>query len=447
MTGRVQAAWESAVVEIDEWVGDQQKDIVPGAFDDFHATWVAVKDQIETNGNYGASAKVFRDQILGPQLGKTIGKHLVASRWQSNMFFQDRLGKLAAIATEAFDERTIGDATKGKRIEYVPHFTNQPDSLKGGAPTNQRGRLTLVGYTPAEAVEKLKELGVVHDLEPEVPFKSIMRSNRRYGNVLPMHSDYVSGEFELPTVAAAISHGITTGMWGVGTGGDNRLLQVIRSGGLLSTSERYRQGISVNTTTPAGDIRSGVDHVLFGCMGKSHYGDVKVVYKDSAYLRRDVLLTNRDFGPQVTRYPSYRKYHNSIRKDASAKGYEESINTNPYEPLSPRARQAHINSITNKNSVGSLSASNNEWNIGPSVPVEDWAHVLVPNVAAKTETDELFDRLMREGRIAERPEVLVDGSNSGIAYEKAFKRLPSGQTSFTPPPLPTRKSENGATTV
>jgi hypothetical protein len=222
---------------------------------------------------------------------------------------------------------------------------------------------------------------------------------------------------------------------------------VIESGGLMSTAERYRQGISVQTTTPAGDIRSGVDHVLFGCMGESQYGNIKIVYKDQAYLRRDVLITNRDFGPQQTRYPSYRKYHNSMRKKADMAGYKEETNTNPYKPLSPRARQAHINGIMKGQGYygaltpDQLNAGNNEWNIAHVVPVEDWAYVMVPDEDQRKGTEDLLQKMLAEGRISEAPRVIVSSGFRNTNTKELIRRVET----WTEPELPTRRSVNATT--
>lgn len=354
-------------------------------------------------------------------LGRVLGAWMSTNPNANQVAVGDVVGKLAN-ATNA-----VWAPPGDKRIEYVPH-----DVPGQNAPTNQRGRLTIEGYSPEEAIEKLKDLGVVHDLEPEVPFQSVLRSSRRYGAVLPLLSEYVQGEAPLPTIPAAITHGLTGGMWGAAAK-DNRLKLVLESGGLLSTSERFRQGIAVATTTPAGDIRSGVDHVLFGCMGMSHYGDIKIVYKDSAYLRRDVLITNRDFGPQNTRYPSYRKYHNEHRK----KGGEDDTDTNIYKPLSAGARQTHINDIMGgvHSEPDRLSASNNEWNIGPSVPIEDMATIIVPNKVQADGVNLMLDKMLREGRISERPKVLA--ASSGAASAKTHIRRTAN---WMPVPVPKKGS-------
>lgn len=291
------------------------------------------------------------------------------------------------------------DEGGGKRIEYVPHGGGQE------APTNQRGRLTLEGYSPAEAMQRLQDLGIIHEAEEQVPFSSIMRSERRYGVVSPLHSDYVSGEAPLPKIPTAIVHGTS-----------NDLAPVLDSGGLLPINERFKVGIPLNGTIPLNDIKGGVDHVVFAAMSNqnspySGYGSgANIVYKDSAYLRRDILITDRAFGSGSSRYPAYRNYMNGFRRQAG----EASADVNIYEPLSPKARQLHIDSSLRR--VGghksNLGPHDNEWDLGGGVPIEDMAVIVVGDQSAKRRVDEHLDRLLREGRISERPEVDVGSVTS-----------------------------------
>lgn len=300
-----------------------------------------------------------------------------------------------------------------KRIEFVPHTMDRQQ-----ANASQRGRLTFIGYTPEEASAKAKDLGLVHDVEEHVPFRSIMRGRRRFGQVAPLHSDYVSGQAPLPTIPSAIVHGMDSGA----------LKTVFESGGLMPIAERYKLGISLAGSTIArNDIAAGVDFYVFAAMGTtaSAYGDANVVYKDSAFLRRDVLITDRVFsasGGGDGRYPSYRNYHNRHRKAVGIKDANQSA----YAIMEPEARQSHINErYSVARSASNLSASNNEWDLR-GMPIEDMATVYVPNSTKERELNQILDHMVAQGRISERPDVQVgggrySGSPLSAAERPAFK--------------------------
>jgi hypothetical protein len=214
----------------------------------------------------------------------------------------------------ALDKPVLG----AKRIEYVPHDQQAggpPATNAGEAPTSQRGRLTVEGYTPEEATAKLKELGLLGDLEPTVPFTSLMRSNRREGAVLPLHRDFVTGDAPLLEINALLTHGLTAKANDAGAIADS----ILGGGGLHSIAERYRRGIKVQTASPLGDIGSGIDHVVFLAFNSGSTvgagASVRFALKPEAYLRRDVALAPRDFGGGHNRYNQYRDYHNSLRSE------------------------------------------------------------------------------------------------------------------------------------
>jgi hypothetical protein len=306
-----------------------------------------------------------------------------------------------------------------KYIEYIPHYNGQHQDVL----TNQRGRLILEGFTAEEAAARLQDLGFVHELEDAVPFESVMRSKRRYGRVLPLHPDYISGKAPLPVIPSGIGHGMA---------GSN-MDPVFESGGLLSIAERFRLGVPLNGMIPRNDVTAGVDHVVFAAMATtaSAYGDINVVYKDSAYLRRDILMCDRIFNSQPGtggrgRYPAYRDYHNARRRDAGITG--DAADVSPYEPLEPKARQAHINQrFRNAGGASGLSASQNEWNLAGGVPIEDMAHVTVPSQQHADRLDVLLNRMLQQGRISERPTVSVHQAYGG----GEIKELTRG--TFSPP--------------
>lgn len=290
----------------------------------------------------------------------------------------------------------------GKRIEYVPH------NLHGqSTPANQRGQVRMYGYTPEQAAARLKDLGIIHEVEGEVPYTSIMRSRRRYGLVTPLLSDYVSGDAALPDIPAAIVHGMKS----------QNLDAVFDSGGLLPIAERHRVGIPLTGTIPRNDIAGGVDHLVFAAISEqtSGYGDINVVYKDSAYLRRDVFLVDRNFvgaGGGNGRYPAYRLYHNKFRKQAGIADADK----NAYAPVEPAARQLHIRDrVRHAGSASGMGAHQNEWDLGGGVAIEDMAHVGVPDQRTADRLNRKLDQMLASGRISERPEVSVTGGG-GYSY-------------------------------
>lgn len=282
--------------------------------------------------------------------------------------------------------------TSKKRVEYVPHEQAgdlKPDSqnLTTGAPTSQRGQIRLYGYTPEEAIEQLKELGIVHELEPEVPFDSIMRSDRRYGRVAPLHPAYVRGDADPPKISKAITHGIT--------GGAADLENVLRVGALLPISERIRFNLKAKSkTSPAGDVRSGIDGGIFASIGQSHWGQIKFVFKDDVYMRRDIIVSPRDYGAGPSRYKSYYSHANKLRLAAG-----DDANQSLYEPLSPAARQVHINQHA--------SGGSNEFNPVPGVALEDIATIVVPSEADREKAQNILNSLVQEGFVTEVPAVVT----------------------------------------
>ncbi len=290
-------------------------------------------------------------------------------------------------------------ADPGKRIEYVMH--DQAAWNAGGAPTNQRGALRVIGYTPEEAAARLKELGLIGDLEPEVPFQSVMRSQRRYGPPAPLLPEYIRGDAKLPKTPAYITHGITNTNAG---GAVESLKLILNSGGLMSIHERHRQDILSSTkgVSISGDIRSGIDHAVFctldggGACGSS--SQVKFIMKPHAFLRRDIVMAPTDFGGSETRYGQYKSHLNKMQAAAGES------KTNLYTPVGPGARQQHLDTIS--------ANSDSEWNIGPTIPIEDIEAIQVPP-SSQDEVRKLLQEMLADGRISEMPRIL-DASDGGI---------------------------------
>lgn len=292
--------------------------------------------------------------------------------------------------------RKVKLRTKRKEIEYVQH--DQPgdrnpdgDGLTRGAATSQRGQLRMMGYSPQEATEKLQELGIVGNLESEVPFTSIMRGERRHGRVLPILSEYIRGDEPLPKrLRARVTHGIT--------GGSADMNRIIDTGGVMPISERVRLKLRTKSwTSQKGDARSGIDDGVFSKLGVSNWGDgVKIVYKDDAYLRRDIHVAPQDFGGGPSRYSSYLDYKRKMREKA---GLEDG--TLWLKPWEPAARQAHIDNEQ-------IYSWTNEWNLIGGVPVEDWRAIFIMNKAEADEVRAKLKAMEKRGLIAEAPEVVTN---------------------------------------
>lgn len=286
----------------------------------------------------------------------------------------------------------LGRLTAARRIEYVLHNQigdTKPDNdgLTTGAPTSQRGQLRLYGYTPEEAISKLQELGIIGEIEPEVPFKSIMRGDRRYGRILPLHRDYIRGEAHLPEISNAVSHGIT--------GGIQDLFTVLETGSILPISERTRLGVTdkvASSTSQKGDIRSGLDEGVFGTIGFSSWGrdGITVFYKDSAYLRRDVIASPTDYGAGASRYDNYFAHKKKLYEAGEVRKTPDWE-----EPLAPSARQVHLDLIS--------GADGNEWNLLGGVPVEDWSLIYVQDKNNVREIETKLDILHKRGIISQKP--------------------------------------------
>jgi len=277
-----------------------------------------------------------------------------------------------------------------RRIEYVLY----PQGTEG-APRNQRGRLTLEGYTPEEAISRLRELGIMGPLESQVPFTAIMRSSRRDGVVQPLERAYVRREASVPEAPFLLTHGLT---------GRNQDViaafeRIASGGGLLSIAERFKHGIRVTSSSPAGDIRSGIDHVVFcahdggGTCGSG--SKIRIGLRFDTLMRRDVVLSERDYGGMGSRYSHYLKYKKGLQAKVG-----EPASKNLYDRYSPAVRQAHLNGVAK--SPGSA-----EYNLGGAVSVEDMAVIGVDNELMQTQVTALLDRLLREGRITRAPVVVL----------------------------------------
>lgn len=288
-----------------------------------------------------------------------------------------------------------------RRIEFVPHDQGDWQTARGAA-TSQRGRLSLIGYSPKEAATRLQELGFLGDLTDEVPYNVVMQSSRKQGLIPKIHPDYLSGVAEPPTSKASLVHGVTAKRE---VNGASVLDAILNGGGLLSIKERYRHNVLMGGSSVSGDVRSGIDHVVFAAYNAGSAcgsgSDIRFVFTPSALLRENVVLAPRDFGGMDSRYTQYRTYLNDIQQHL---GEEK---TNLYGPVSPAVRQWHQDS--------KRLSQNAEFNLTGSVRIEDMAVMGIPpedipRVRAK------LRRMKEEGLISRYP--VVTTAKKANAFSK-----------------------------
>lgn len=304
-----------------------------------------------------------------------------------------------------------------RRIEYTPQ-TQGPDvarvvtgvtsSKRLIVPRNQRGRLSLYGYTPEEAHAKLKELGVIGDLEPQVPADQIFRGPRRKGIVSPLLSDYVRGEAQVPNTDWLASHGLT----------DNRGVkgfeQIFRSGGMMGIQERQNRSIRTDTTSQVGDIGSGIDHVTFTTMGSGGAvgggSSIRLVLKPHNLIRRDVVVSPTDYGGGEDRNAKYKKYRDEIE----AKAGIEVGKTTLFDPLAPAARQAHLDNMGARAGSDGPHGSD-EYNVAGQITADDIHTVIVGDTTMVPQLRKMFERLKAEGIISRIPAITTNDNRGAAA--------------------------------
>lgn len=284
-----------------------------------------------------------------------------------------------------------------KSIEYVPWSQGGAGSANGAAPRSQRGRLTLEGYTPEEATAKLKELGVVGDLESHTPANAIFRSSRRIGDIAPLHPAYVRGEAPVPDLPYLMTHGLTDGKAGNAVAS---FQGITNTGGLMSIADRFKRGIKTSTSSPVGDIGSGIDHVVFlGMDGGSTCGSsspVRIGMRPDVTMRRDVLVSPVDFGGGKDRYPHYKNYRDKLEAQAGLEVGKSTI----WTPLDPKARQVHINDQA-------VNPGSAEYDVAHQIRVEDMQVVAVRDQPTLTQVQQHLDKLMSDGVVTRIPKVIL----------------------------------------
>jgi hypothetical protein len=313
---------------------------------------------------------------------------------------------------EAELARKDAPGNPARRIEYTPQ--SQSTDIKsistGGSnkrsiiPRNQRGRLSLVGYTPQEAAERLRELGVVGDLEPQLPADQIFRGPRRAGIVSPLLSDYVRGDAPVPTTRWLQTHGLTA------DGGVKAFEKILRSGGMMGIQERQNRHIPTQTTSQIGDIGSGIDHVTFNTLGSGGAvggNAIRVVLKPHNLIRRDVMMSNIDFGGGEDRASKYKRYRDKLEAQAGMAVGKTTL----FDPAAPAARQAHLDNMdANAGEFG--PGSSDEYNVAGQISADDIHTVILGNPALVDQVKEMFAQLKAEGIITRIPAVTTSDNRS-----------------------------------
>jgi hypothetical protein len=318
--------------------------------------------------------------------------------------------RMRAMLNRAENER-IDDGTL-KSIEYVPWKQDEGTRVA----RSDRGRLTVNGYTPQEAAEKLKALGIVGDLEPQTPAQQIFRSDRRTGNVMPLHSAYVRGDAQPPSTDRLTVHGMTDKGASVST----KFEQIIRTGGILPISERFKRGIYAQGSSVAGDVGSGIDNVAFqfhgggGICGSN--SPLKILVKPDVMMRRDVALSNKDFGGGEDRYSRYKKYRDWIETQAGLEVGKDG-KTSLYDPLDPAARQVHLDNVRDAFASGyggapmaadSAYDKSAEFNVAGGIHPNDIAAIYVAGNAERDRVQQVLDAAYDQGLIDHKPPLLDD---------------------------------------
>lgn len=323
-----------------------------------------------------------------------------------------KLAKSTQQAREAIASAQAKRVNAPKRIEFVPWDqpgqTHEPTATEGAGgkmeavARSQRGRLSLYGYTPEEAAAKLKELGIVGDLEDSAPAGVIFRSTRRVGDITPLHPDYVRGEAPPPTMKYLMTHGFTD----TGASPLDKFKLITSSGGLMSIQDRTQRGIQPlnlnehHSSSPVGDTLSGVDHVVFCAMNSGGTcgsgSEIRIGLRPETTMRRDILTSDTDYGGGNDRYPNYKAYLEDLERRAG----QEVGKTTLWTPLSPEARQIHLD---NKADYPGTA----EFNVAHQVRVEDMEFVACKDRSTADGVQAHLDALLKAGIVTRIPRVIT----------------------------------------
>jgi hypothetical protein len=178
------------------------------------------------------------------------------------------------------------------------------------APFSERGILRMRGELQAllSAIEEL-EWGFLSEWVPSNWIPPV-------GRVKPLGLEYAGGERQVQlSPGLSIVHGLT-GARGMGDALD-RLVSMVRFGGIKSIAERRRMQLNIHTMSPLGDIASGLDQGV-PCkigLGPSYGKWIFFALKPEVLMRRDLWFADRDFGGGRCRYDLYNQYAKRIGQE------------------------------------------------------------------------------------------------------------------------------------
>jgi hypothetical protein len=167
-----------------------------------------------------------------------------------------------------------------------------------------------------DALQILEDFDLTQGICEQVPYSLIYPSENRYGRISPRHPDYSLGS-PLPPLPKGrmVFHSLTQGGGGIIAREEalNRLESMVAGGGLHSTAERRRLGISVTSLDPVGDTHQGIDVGVPASIGKVPG------YQSSVYfLLRPEVLQRRDIWFSPTTGWSYDHYQKCAKKIGQA---------------------------------------------------------------------------------------------------------------------------------
>jgi hypothetical protein len=317
--------------------------------------------------------------------------------------------KFQRVSAAADQAQNVEEGEGVKRIEYVPWKQGIKDSVNGPGYRSMKGTLRVRGYTPEEATAKLKELGIVGDLETHIPGQAIFRSLRRVGDVAPLHSAYVRGEASPPDMPFLITHGLTDKIVSNNVAAFNAICD---SGGLMSIADRFKRNIPTSTSSKAGDIGSGIDHVVFCGMdsGSNCGGPFKIGMRPDVAMRRDAVISPLDFGGGTDRYGKYKAFRDSMEAETGKEVGSESL----YRPLDPAARQLELDKfeLGRTKGFGSIADAHSwnggaEFNLAHQIRVEDMQVVAASDQPSADKIQKHLDMLLKTGVVSRIPQVIL----------------------------------------
>lgn len=220
----------------------------------------------------------------------------------------------------------------GVELAYTPR---KVDGKKKGqaAPLSEQGVVRLTGKDPKVLVKELEKLKVHKGLCAEVPYDVIYRGSHRYGRVTPLYEPLASGREALKIPDG---HMVIHGLTGAGHdgGASKHFDNIVKSGGLKSIAERRRMGITSMTSSPIGDIASGIDMGVPCKVGSSTLFGSGIYFgmHPETLNRRDLWFTDHDFGGGDDRNKQYQAYakklgQKSLQEPCPVKGRQKHLDT------------------------------------------------------------------------------------------------------------------------